>query len=102
MSGKNVDKFSETGLTKENAKKVRAPLILECPVNLECVVREKLDLGSHRLFVGEVMETHIDESVLDVNGNINFAKAAPFVFNDGEYWGIGKKENSYGFAKDKF
>ena len=102
VSGKDMDKFSKTGLTRENTKKVRAPLIRECPVNLECVVREKLDLGSHRLFVGEVVETHVDETVLDVNGNINFAKAAPFVFNDGEYWSIGKKENSYGFAKDKF
>ena len=97
-----MDKFGKTRLTREPAKKVQTPLIKECPVNLECVVREKLDLGSHRLFVGEVVETHVDESVLDANGNINFAKAAPFVFNAGEYWSIGEKKNSYGFAKDKF
>jgi flavin reductase (DIM6/NTAB) family NADH-FMN oxidoreductase RutF len=102
VSGRDVDKFGKTGLTREPAKKVQTPLIKECPVNLECVVREKLDLGSHRLFVGEVVETHVDESVLDPKGNINFEKAAPFVFNAGEYWGIGEKKNSYGFAKDRF
>jgi flavin reductase (DIM6/NTAB) family NADH-FMN oxidoreductase RutF len=84
------------------AKKVKASLIKECPVNLECVVREKLDLGSHRLFVGEVVEAHVDDSILDGKGNIDFSKAAPVLFNAGEYWGLGKKRGSYGFAAGKF
>jgi len=102
VSGKDVDKFKKTGLTREPAKKVRAPLIKECPVNLECVVREKLDLGSHILFVGEVVKTNVDESVLDAKGKIDFVKATPFIFNDGEYWGIGKKIGFNGYAKNKF
>jgi flavin reductase (DIM6/NTAB) family NADH-FMN oxidoreductase RutF len=102
VSGKDVDKFSKTGLTKEPAKKVKASLIKECPVNLECVVREKLDLGSHRLFVGEVVEAHVDDSILDGKGNFDFSKAAPVLFNAGEYWGQGKKKGSYGFAAGKF
>ena len=102
VSGKNVDKFSKTGLTKEPAKKVKASLIKECPVNLECVVREKHDLGSHMLFVGEVMDAHVDDSILDGKGNFDFSKAAPVLFNAGEYWGLGKKKGSYGFAAKKF
>jgi flavin reductase (DIM6/NTAB) family NADH-FMN oxidoreductase RutF len=85
MSGRDVDKFSKTGLTRESAKIVRAPLIKECPVNLECVVREKLELGSHKLYVGEVVVTHVDDSVMDAKGNIDFAKASPFVWCDFEY-----------------
>ena len=104
VSGKDVDKFSKAGLTKEPAKKVKVSLIKECPVNLECVVREKLDLGSHRLFVGEVVEAHVDDSILDGKGNFDFSKVAPVLFNavQYEYWGLGKKKGSYGFAAKKF
>jgi len=102
VSGKEVDKFSKTGLTKEPANKVKTSLIKECPVNLECVVREKLDLGSHRLFVGEIVEAHVDEGILDGKGNLDFSKAAPVLFNAGEYWALGKKKGSYGFAAKKF
>jgi flavin reductase (DIM6/NTAB) family NADH-FMN oxidoreductase RutF len=102
VSGKEVSKFEKTGLTREPAKKVKASLIKECPVNLECVVRESLDLGSHRLFVGEVVESHVDDSVCDSKGNIDFAKAAPVIFNAGEYWTLGKKKGGYGFAAKKF
>ena len=102
VSGKDVDKFSKAGFTKVPASKVKASLIKECHVNLECVVREKLDLGSHMLFVGEVVEAHVDDSVLDGKGNFDFSKAAPVLFNAGEYWGLGKKWGSYGFAAGKF
>ena len=102
VSGKDVDKFSKVGLTREPAKIVRAPLIRECPVNLECVVRERLDLGSHKLYVGEVVVTNVDKGVMDAKGNIDFARAAPFVWNDFEYWGIGKKKGRLGLAKGKF
>lgn len=101
FSGRDVDKFSKTGLTREPAKIVRAPLIRECPVNLECVVREKLELGSHKLYVGEVVGTHVDESVMDGRGNIDFTKAAPFVWCDFEYWSIGVKKGRLGVSKGK-
>lgn len=102
VSGRDVDKFTKTGLTREKATKVNAPLIKECPINLECLVREKLDLGSHRLYVGEVVETHLDEKILGSGGDIDFLKADPVIYNDGEYWKLGEKVNAYGFAKEKF
>jgi flavin reductase (DIM6/NTAB) family NADH-FMN oxidoreductase RutF len=102
VSGKDVDKFGKAKFTKEPASKVKAPLIKECPVNIECVVKEKLDLGAYRLFIGEIVETRADEGVLNEEGNIDFAKAAPFLYNVGEYWSIGKKKGLYGFAAKKF
>ncbi|MCW4034290.1 MAG: flavin reductase family protein, partial [Candidatus Bathyarchaeota archaeon] len=87
-SGKDVNKFSETNLTQEKAEKVNAPLIRECPVNLECTLKDTIALGAHDLFLGEVVQVHVDEAVLDSKGHIDFAKADPFVYNVGEYWSL--------------
>ena len=100
-SGKDADKFSETGLTPEQADKVKAPLIRECPVNMECILKDRIPLGAHDLFLGEIVQVHIDQDILDENGNIDFTKADPFVYNVGEYWSIHKKIGTYGFSKQK-
>lgn len=99
VSGFDVKKFEATGLTREPASKVKAPMIKECPINLECKVRRTLLLGSHRLYLGEVLETHVDQSILDSNGSIDYAKAQPFVYNTREYWSLGKKIGVHGFSK---
>jgi flavin reductase (DIM6/NTAB) family NADH-FMN oxidoreductase RutF len=104
VSGKEVDKFKEAGLTPLRAKKVNVPLIKECPINLECSVRYTLELGSHDLFVGEVLATHMDEEVLDGAGRPDIAKLKPFVYctKAHQYWGgFSKMLGRYGFAKDK-
>ena len=98
-SGKTVDKFSKTKLTQEPADKIKAPLIRECPVNIECILKDRIPLGSHDLFLGEVIQVHVDQRVLDENGNIDFTKADPFTYNQGEYWSIHKKIGNYGFSK---
>jgi flavin reductase (DIM6/NTAB) family NADH-FMN oxidoreductase RutF len=98
-SGKDVDKFSETKLTREPADKVKAPLIRECPVNMECILKDRIPLGAHDLFLGEIVDVHIDQDILDEKGNLDFAKAVPFVFNVGEYWSLSKKLGVYGFSK---
>jgi len=100
-SGKDLDKFSKTGLTPEQADKVKAPLIRECPVNMECILKNRIPLGAHDLFLGEIVQVHIDQNILDEKGNINFTKAGPFVYNVGEYWSIHKKIGTYGFSKQK-
>lgn len=100
-SGKNIEKFSETKLTQQQAEKIKTPLIRECPVNLECKLKDVIPLGAHDLFLGEIVQVHIDEEVLDEKGNIDFKKADPFVFNQGEYWSIDKKLGIYGFSKKK-
>ena len=99
VSGKDVDKFSETGLTPEPAELVKPPLIKECPVNIECLVKDKIPLGVHDLFLGRVVRVHIDDRVLDEQGRIDFAKVHPVVYNQGEYWSLGKRIGVHGFAK---
>jgi flavin reductase (DIM6/NTAB) family NADH-FMN oxidoreductase RutF len=100
-SGRDVDKFSETGLTAEPAEKVKPPLIRECPVNIECVVRDKLPLGVHHLFLGEVVCVHVDRDVLNEDERIDFSKISPFVYNQGEYWSLQKKIGVHGFSKQQ-
>ncbi len=99
VSGKDVDKFSETRLTPKPAKKVKPPLIWECPVNLECVVKKKIPLGAHHLFLGEIIRVHVDQDLLNETGRIDFTKIAPFVYNQGEYWSLNQKIGVYGFSK---
>jgi len=99
VSGKDVDKFSQTGLTPKPAEKVKPPLIQECPVNIECVVKRKIPLGAHHLFLGEIVHVHVDEDALNEKGRIDFNKVAPFVFNQGEYWELHQKIGQYGFSK---
>lgn len=100
-SGRDLDKFAETKFIAEKADLVKAPLIKECPVNMECVLKQVVPLGAHDLFIGEIVQVHVDQNVLDEKGNIDFAKADPFTYNQGEYWGISKKIGTYGFSKIK-
>ncbi len=95
-SGRDTDKFAETGLTAIPAEKVKPPLIAECPVNIECRLLSVQEMGDHDLFLGEVLLVHADDSVLDGEGRVSPAKLEPFVFmyncgHAGEYWGLGGK-----------
>ena len=100
-SGKDVDKFKEMKLTPEVAKKVKAPLIKESPVNIECKVREVLELGSHHMFLAEVVAVHVDESYMNEKGKFELSKAKPIVYSHGEYYGIGKLLGTFGYSVRK-
>ena len=97
-SGKDMDKFKETGLTPESASKVKAPIVKECPANFECKVRQSVHLGSHDLFVGEVVAVTIDKSILDAQGKIDYAKAKPIVYAAPGYWSLAKQIATYGYS----
>ncbi|NPV89347.1 MAG: flavin reductase family protein [Firmicutes bacterium] len=102
VSGRDVDKFAATGLTPRPASKVAPPLIEECPVNLECEVRQVLELGSHDLFLAEVLAVHIDESALDPRGRIDNERFNPVAYNGQiDYLGVGAPTGSYGFSAKK-
>ena len=73
-------------------------MIKECPTNIECKVTKILSLGAHDMFIGEVVKVHRDTSVLDKEGNIDYSKAAPIVYNQGEYWSLGRRIGRYGFS----
>lgn len=99
-SGRTVDKFTALGLTPSRSAKVKAPGIAECPVSLECRVREVLHLGSHDLFVGEVVNISADERTLE-NGKIDLTRISPLAYGGGDYWALGGKLGIYGFSKKK-
>ena len=103
VSGRDVDKFSQTALTPVPAQVVSSPLIEECPVNLECKLRQILPLGSHDLFLGEIVAVHIDDSILGGKERIDIAKALPIAYCAGvhEYWGMGRKVGWFGYSKGK-
>lgn len=98
QSGNNVDKFSLCKFTKISSTKISSPMIKECPVNIECIVKNVLDLGSHHMFIGEVLSVHVDKEISDKSGRIDFTKTKPFVYNQGEYWDLDKKIGFHGFS----
>ena len=86
VSGAKVDKFDLPGqlhITEEKAKLVKAPCIKESPVCLECKVKQILELGSHDMFIAEVVSTDIDESLLDENGRLDLHKADLVAYSHG-------------------
>jgi len=73
-SGRDVDKFKELGLTKEKGFVVGSPMIRECPINIECKVRQVIHLGTHDMFIGEVVSVNADEEVIYIDGEIDYEK----------------------------
>ena len=100
-SGRDVDKFKETGLTREKAEFVKAPMIKESPVSIECRVTEVKKLGSHDMFLAEVLAVHADEEYMDENNRFDLNRARPIVYSHGEYLGIGKKLGTFGYSVKK-
>ncbi len=97
-SGRDIDKFKACNFTASPSSKVTSPRIEECPVNIECKLKHVINLGAHDMFIGEVVSVHVDERIVDKDGNIDYKKAKPFVYNHGEYWDLGEKIGSYGFS----
>ena len=97
-SGAEHDKFAELGFTARPAKHIAAPLIEECPLNIECVVRHQLDLGAHDLYIAEIVAVHYDEELLDSRGRLNTAELDAMAYVDGEYWSLGERLGSDGQA----
>lgn len=97
-SGRDHDKFAELGFTAAPATQVAAPLIAECPINLECVVRHQLLLGVHDVFLAEIVAVHYDEDLLDSRGRVKTAALDVIAYAEGEYWSLGERLGSYGQA----
>ncbi len=100
-SGRDVDKFKETGLTPIAADIVKAPMVLESPVNIECRVTEIKELGSHNMFLAEVVSVHVDEKYLDKNQKFHLSDSSPIVYSHGEYYGLGDRIGSFGYSVKK-
>ncbi len=100
-SGRNVDKFKELGLTPLKAEHVGAPLIAESPVNIECKVREILPLGSHHMFLADVVAVHADEKYMDEKHKFHLEKAEPIVYSHGAYLVCGEQLGTFGYSVRK-
>ena len=98
VSGRDTDKFAACGFHAMSGARVAAPLIEECPINIECVTRHRLSLGAHDLFVGEILAVHFNEDVLDSRGRLQPAKVDALAYVHGDYWSLGAKVGSYGFT----
>ncbi len=100
-SGRDVDKFKMQHLHKEKASFVACPMIKESPVNIECIVKEVKSLGSHDMFIAEVMGVHADEMYLDESGKLCLEKAELITYSHGQYYLLGKNVGKFGFSVKK-
>ncbi len=101
-SGRDYDKWAECRLTAEPAAKLElAPVIAESPVNIECRVRDVLELGSHHLFLADVAAVQVEEGLLDARGKLDLARANLTAYSHGEYFELGRRLGSFGYSVRK-
>ena len=97
-TGAKFDKFKEMNLHKEKAKYVKCPLIKESPVSIECKVKEIKELGSHHVFIAEVLSIDADEKYIDSKGAFDISKCNLIAYANGGYYILGKKVGKFGFS----
>ncbi len=101
-SGKNVNKFAEMGLTPVKSEVVNAPLIKESPVNIECIVKDIIELGSHHMFISEVVAVQADDTYYDKEtGLFKLNEANPISYSHGKYYETGSFIGKFGFSVEK-
>lgn len=100
-SGAKVDKFKSCGLHRSAAIKVGAPVIDESPLSLECVVKQIIPLGSHDMFLAEIVGADIDERYIDSKGKLNLQQCGLAAYSHGEYFALGRKLGDFGFSVRK-
>jgi len=97
-TGAKVDKFKEMKLTKEKAKFVKCPLIKESPVSLECKVKEIRSLGSHDMFISEILSIDADEQFINEKGSFDITKCNLITYANGKYFTLGKQVGKFGYS----
>ena len=100
-SGRDFDKFKEMNLSKEKANFVKCPLIKESPVSIECKVKEIRDLGSHSMFIADVLSIDPDEKYIDENGEFDISKCNLIAYANGGYYPLGDKLGKFGYSVQK-
>lgn len=100
-SGEKFDKFKEMGLETAPASKVDVPLLCDSPVNLECVVTDVLELGSHHMFIADIVAIDVAKELLDKDGRLALEKADLVAYSHGEYFALGEKLGSFGYSVKK-
>ncbi|MCI9108621.1 MAG: flavin reductase family protein [Lachnospiraceae bacterium] len=101
VSGRDADKFKNMHLTPVKGDVVKAPLIKESPVNIECIVKDIKSLGSHDMFIAQVAAVHVDEKYMDTKNKFHLEDAHPIVYSHGIYMSLGKKIGTFGYSVRK-
>ena len=101
LTGAKVDKFKKYGLEKQEASEVACPLVGQSPLSLECRVTDVIELGSHHMFLADVVAVDVEESLIDQHGKLRLDKANLAAFAHGEYFALGKKIGDFGFSVRK-
>lgn len=101
VSGRDVDKFAKTGLTPIPMEHVHAMGIDESPVNMECKITEKRELGSHTMFIAEVVGVTVDDQYMDEIGKFHINESGLVMYSHGEYFALGKKLGKFGYSVKK-
>lgn len=101
VSGRDVDKFAKTGLTPIPMEHVHAMGIEESPVNMECKITEKRELGSHTMFIAEVVGVTVDDRYMDETGKFHINESGLVMYSHGEYFALGKKLGKFGYSVKK-
>lgn len=100
-TGAKVDKFKEMKLTKEKAKFVKCPLIKQSPASIECKVKDVKELGSHDMFIAEIVSIDVDESYIDEKGAFDISKCNLITYANGKYFTLGKTIGKFGYSVRK-
>lgn len=100
-TGEKVDKFKEMNLTKEKAKNVKCPIIKESPVAIECKVKEIRELGSHHMFIAEILSIDADNQYIDEKGAFDISKCNLITYANGKYYSLGKQIGKFGYSVQK-
>ena len=100
-TGKKVDKFKKCNLTLTKSEHVTPPTIGECPIAIECRVTDILPMGTHDVFIADIVSVSCDDSILDEDGKIRFDKAGLLAYAHGEYYALGEKVGKFGFSTKK-
>ena len=98
ISGRDRDKFAETGLTQAPSSSIRTPGIQECPLCLECKVRSSQELGSHTLFLADIVAVQVAADLVNPAGRLMLEHAGLITYAHGQYYALGKALGSFGFA----
>ena len=100
-SGRDLNKWESLHLHQEEGKILSVPMISECPVNMECKVKQVLELGSHDLFLAEIVAVHVDSALLDEKKRLQLEKAKLLAYSHGQCFGLGTVLGSFGFSVRK-
>ena len=100
-TGKKVDKWAKTGLTRAESNEVSVPTVAESPLALECRVFEVLHMGTHDVFMADIVAISADESIIEPDGRLSFERAGLLAYAHGEYFKLGESVGKFGFSAVK-